>query len=242
MSGMRDVEAFLEGLSQIVAGARAVTRSVQKLEHAPGRLAEGFDRVMGAGVSAALGAGVAASAEALDAEMTRSAGCRSWAPASSCLHNGTCTSGNPWTCHHDSARVPPNGKKGPNGETKMWFCDCVPCHVAPATPAGRRPAPAPVAPAARQPQRGDTSDSEGFPSPGTCSTTCDKHGVLTWAGHLLCSNCRRVYQTMDRTLARFAPAVCLCASNLRPQRREPFAGRALCQSCYQANAPSGRMG
>jgi hypothetical protein len=272
MSLQNDIKAFLDGLGKVVEGVGAVSASAsaaaQRLKDAPDRIGESLDRIMEAGVNAALGAG----AVALDAEMKRPLEAReaktqvtqvtqvgppadkTWVPAPGCAHDGTCVSPNPWTCHWDEGRVPPDGGMSVWGDTEKWFCTCGPCHVPPnqqpyvTTAAvavkpvrGESAKPRSPAPSPRKPARKPAPAVSPIPEAGTRTTSCDKHGVLLWSGHLICQNCRRVYQTSDPRGERYAPELCLCSSNLRPQQREPFAGRSLCQGCFLGNAKHGRM-
>jgi hypothetical protein len=72
--------------------------------------------------------------------------------------------------------------------------------------------------------------------PPRYATRCDRHGRHAWLGTILCANCRRVYQVVDRDADRYAPDVCLCMSQLLPQpegqRPEPYSARVCCSPCY----------
>lgn len=252
-----DLRAFLAGLGQVAQGVdaaeTAATSAAGKLKGIPDKveqLSQSFDRIVSAGIEAGVSAAVGAGAIAFQGEITKESGAPStasasvgpkagptaWTPAKDCLHDGTCKGPNPWKCHHDMPRKHPDGLKGPNGETEMWHCGCGPCH-----PPQRAKA-APTAPASPStPSSVAAPTSPSAPPSGPGATSCSTHGYLTWNGHLICGNCRRVYQTTNPSAERFAPDVCVCSANLRPQPREPFAGRPLCHLCFLGNVKSGRM-
>lgn len=72
-----------------------------------------------------------------------------------------------------------------------------------------------------------------------CKIRCEKHGVVTWRGHIICGGCGRVYQTNDPNAVFYAPETCLCHSRLMPRddaeledKMITFSACACCPTCY----------
>lgn len=50
--------------------------------------------------------------------------------------------------------------------------------------------------------------------------TCGTHGNRKWVGHVMCSNCGRIWQTQNAKKPRFAPFECKCGAQLRPDEED----------------------
>lgn len=50
--------------------------------------------------------------------------------------------------------------------------------------------------------------------------TCGTHGRRKWNGHVMCSNCGRVFQTANANKPRFAPFECKCGAQLMPDEED----------------------
>lgn len=84
---------------------------------------------------------------------------------------------------------------------------------------------------------------------------CRDHQWVDWEGHVVCSECNRVYQTKDDELPHFAPMVCACGVKLMPgkdngkeprpsgtlgrtqraseaKRDQKFSARSCCPECF----------
>ena len=71
---------------------------------------------------------------------------------------------------------------------------------------------------------------------------CDAHGHKPWRGTVLCSRCRKVYQTHDDGADHYATELCACGVRLMPSERdrsEDFSGRAICEDCYHTVIAAG---
>lgn len=69
--------------------------------------------------------------------------------------------------------------------------------------------------------------------------TCEKHGLVTWKGHIICDGCGRVYQTNDPNAVFYAPETCECTARLMPHDTVEtkdatikFAACVFCPTCY----------
>jgi hypothetical protein len=71
---------------------------------------------------------------------------------------------------------------------------------------------------------------------------CKEHKWVDWEGHVVCSDCLRVYQTKDESKPLFAPMVCVCGSKLMPDRnpgdggkgkKKKFSARSCCPACFE---------
>lgn len=68
---------------------------------------------------------------------------------------------------------------------------------------------------------------------------CSDHQWVEWEGHVVCSACRRVYQTKDSGLPHFAPMMCACGTKLMPDRnngKRKFSARSCCPQCFERHA------